>query len=102
MAGSSSTARGSWFEPPTRDAPVMLDYPLPAIVAEIVFNLAGLILFWIYGWPGKAGRGPARLGTWPIPASDFLLFLCLAASGGFTVGSGAGALLRHTRLDSDV
>jgi uncharacterized protein len=79
--------------------------PLSAAAAgvEIALFLWGLWLIWRLALSpaARSAQRSARLPAWDIPKRDFVLMLCLAATGALAASALAGTIVRWRQLDRD-
>ncbi len=80
-----------------------MDPSRPAIVGEVVLNLAGvgILCGLVHGRVVGKRRPAAALADWDLPALDFLLFLGLALTAGFAAQVLLGFAIRRFHLDPD-
>jgi hypothetical protein len=73
-----------------------------AIALELSLILSGAWLLWriVLSPTARAEAAPARLLTWEISLTDFLLFLWCVIIGGLAVQLGLNQLLKHAALSS--
>jgi len=70
---------------------------------ELALAAAGLVLLWrhVLSPAARAARPAPRLEVWPLPASDFIVFVILLLVGTFSLAAGASFMGKKLHIRGD-